>query len=144
MGAALRVFFFPDIDLAPDGFLFRPSIDSIPILYGSTKESVPTVGFEAVRRSTGGLGLEDVGVSFAIDVSEAMGVALSARRSGDFLGREGVSLTKLELETGADLVRWIPGTFLKIAVCRSLSGLDSMESDGKGISFFLVRRTSRT
>jgi hypothetical protein len=104
MEVTFRVFFFPDADSA-EAFLFLPSIDSIPILYGSTRGAVPIVGFESVRRSAFGLGLEDVGVSFAINVSDAMGVALSDRRSDDFLGRGGISLTKLELETGADVVR---------------------------------------
>ena len=56
----------------------------MPVLFRIIREVLPIVGFEIVRRSIFGLGTEEVGVSFVMDVSEFIGAALSDRHRDEF------------------------------------------------------------
>jgi len=110
-------------------FLF-PSMELTPLLFFMTTD--PMFGVEELR-SCSGLDLASSssgGVAFWKEETFASRVEMSFRSNEDFLGRRGVSLITLTLDTGAEVVRWNVGTFFLLLECWPRLSCTTSEEDG--------------
>jgi hypothetical protein len=96
----------------PFRFLF-PSMESTPLLFFVTTD--PMFGVEALRTCSVWIWLARLlGVAFWKEGTFASGVEMSCRSNEDFLGRGGVPLITMTLDTGAEVVRWNVGTLFLV------------------------------
>jgi hypothetical protein len=95
----------------------------------------PMLGVEALRTCSDFASSPSEAVAFWKEESVRFVVEISYRSNEDFLGTEGVSLTTLTLDTGAEVVRWNVGTFVLVLECWLRRSCTSSEEDGKDADF---------
>jgi hypothetical protein len=93
------------------------------------------LGVEALRTGLDFASSPSETVAFGKEESVRFGIEISYRSNEDFLGTEGVSLTTLTLDSGAEVVRWDVGTFFLVLKCWLRRSCTASEEEGKDADF---------